>query len=178
MRGLNVETKARSDDLAALAARSAAAGATYEGRLEQTDTYFAVAGGRLKLREIRHVRPDGEVVPSAELISYERPDAPGVRVSDYDRTEVDDPAAVRLALEREHGVRAIVRKERELWLVGRTRIHLDRVDGLGDYVELETVVGDGPLEDARAEHERLLAELGIDESEGIGVSYVDLATGR
>jgi adenylate cyclase class IV len=116
-------------------------------------------------------------VLSAELITCERPDVVGSRVSDDDRTEVDDPAAVRLALERESGVRAIVRKERELWLVGRTRIHLDRVQGLGECVELETVVG-RTLEDARAEQERLLAGLGIDESEGIGVSYVDLASGR
>ncbi len=107
--------------------------------MHQVDTYFAVEQGRLKLREIVHTRPAGETTATAELIRYERPDEAGARVSAYERTELADPTETRAQLAAEHGIRGVVEKDRELWLVDATRIHLDRVVGLGDFVELETV---------------------------------------
>jgi adenylate cyclase class IV len=178
VRGLNVETKARSDDLDALAVRGAQAGAVFEARLDQVDTYFTVGRGRLKLREIVEHRPDGTVTSAAELIRYERPDESSARLSEYDRTWIADPAGCRAALEEEHAVRSVVRKQRDLWQLGSTRIHLDRVEGAGTFVELETVVGEGALEAAHAEHERVLQLLRIEAADTIGVSYVDLAEGE
>ena len=172
--GRNVETKARCGSLAELASKLPAAGARYDGRLEQTDTYFAVDGARLKLREYAHVFPDGRSERAAELIRYERPDTPGARDSDYVRTPVADANACRAELAGRHGVRGVVRKRRELWLAGSTRVHLDEVEGLGAYVELETVIGDAPEETYREEHDALLALLGIRTADTIGGSYVDL----
>jgi len=170
----NVETKARCADQADLARRAAAMGARYEGRLTQVDTYFLASTGRLKLRELVHRRPDGGSHAEAELIAYERPDKTGPRVSRYERTPVTDPAALKRRFEREHGIRGVVRKQRELWLAGATRIHLDAVEGLGCFVELETVAAGAPGERERAEHDRIARALAIDRSQTIEGSYVDL----
>jgi len=135
----NLESKVPCVNLQAVAERAAAAGAAYAGVLNQTDTYFAVSDRRLKLREISHGAPDGTSFAATELIDYERPDRVGARVSAYTREPVDDPAERAAALAAEYGLRGVVRKRRDLWLIDRTRIHLDRVIGLGEFVELETV---------------------------------------
>ncbi len=169
----NLESKVPCVNLQAVAERAAAAGAAYAGVLNQTDTYFAVSDRRLKLREIWHGAPDGTSF-AAELIDYERHDRVGARVSAYTREPVDDPAARAAALAAEYGLRGVVRKRRDLWLIDRTRIHLDRVIGLGEFVELETVA-DGAVGPADwAEHEAVAAALGLDLSESTPSSYIDL----
>jgi adenylate cyclase class IV len=173
----NLETKARHDDLIELSRRLEQAGARFAGRLEQTDTYFAVPAGRLKLREYVHERPDGGRTSGAELIEYERPDEPGARLSEYVRTPVDDPAARRRELAERHGIRGVVRKRRDLWLLRSTRIHLDSVGRLGEFVELETVFADGTEAAYRAEHEGVLALLGIGPADTFAGSYLDLQRG-
>ena len=175
LHGANIETKARCDELVELARRSEEAGARYAGRLDQTDTYFDVRGFRLKLREYAHRHPDGRTGSAAELIRYERPDLAGARVSEYERTSVADPRACREELGAEHGIRTVVAKHRELWIFGSTRIHLDSVEGLGDFVELETVVGDDSMAAYRAEHARVLAILGVHACDAIEGSYADLS---
>jgi len=174
VRGANVESKTRTTDLDAVARLASALGATYEGRLDQVDTYFRVPGGRLKLREISHRAPDGRVSLGSELIRYERPDETGARVSRYERTEVDDVDSCKTRLEAEHGVLGSVRKQRELWMLEATRIHLDRVQDLGDFVEVETVCA-GSLEPAdRSEHDRIAGALGLDPRMTVDGSYIDL----
>jgi adenylate cyclase len=170
----NVESKTRCGDLAQVAAGAAALGARYGGRLDQVDTYFRVADGRLKLREIVHVAPDGDRTASAELIAYVRPDAGGARVSRYTRTPVDDVPARHAALAAAHGVRGRVRKRRELWLLQATRIHLDRVDGLGAFVELETVAAGAAGSAEREEHDRIARALHLDSTATLAGSYIDL----
>ena len=83
--------------------------------------------------------------------------------------------ALQRALERSLGVRAVVRKRRELWLIGTTRIHLDRVEGLGDFVEIEVVLAEGQTH-AEAERlgARLMRDLGILPEHGVALAYVDL----
>jgi len=167
----------RHSDLEEIARRLERTGARFAGRLTQTDTYFAVPEGRLKLREYTHEHPDGHSTAGAELIRYERPDAAGARVSDYARSEVADPPARLRELAERHGLRGVVRKRRDLWLLRSTRIHLDTVDGLGRFVELETVFGNETDDASRAEHEAVLATLAIDPIDAIGGSYVDLRGG-
>lgn len=174
----NIETKARCDDLAELERRLAEAGARFEGRLDQTDTYFAVAGMRLKLRQYIHHLPDGRAASGAELIRYERADVTGARVSEYVRGPVEDAAACCTELAARHGIRGIVRKRRELWIAGSTRIHLDRVEGLGEFVELETVTQGEVRDSDRSEHEQVLSLLGLSPADTIAGSYVDLASAR
>ena len=127
----NVELKARDPDPEATLARALRAGATDHGVIRQRDTYFAVPQGRLKLRE---EEPGG-----ARLISYRRPDAADERVSDYRLVPVPDPDGLRAALAETCGVRVEVVKRRRLLLWERVRIHLDEVEGLGSFLELEAV---------------------------------------
>jgi predicted adenylyl cyclase CyaB len=161
-----VEIKARIAGVAALepvAARLANSGPTV---LEQDDTFFASPNGRLKLRV--------QFEAGAELIFYRRADETGPKESFYVRVPVPDPDAMRTLLGLAHGQTGRVRKRRILFLVGRTRIHLDTVAGLGEFLELEVVLRDGePLEDGVAEAQRIMAELGIGAQQLIQGAYVD-----
>ncbi len=101
----------------------------------QRDTYFRAAQGRLKLRE--------EEPGEAHLIAYSRPDAAAVRMSSYRVVPVPDPPALLAALEQAPGVDVVVAKRRRLLLWETVRIHLDEVDGLGSFLELEAVAEPG-----------------------------------
>ncbi|WP_022927998.1 class IV adenylate cyclase [Patulibacter americanus] len=148
--GRNVELKARCAGPRAVEALALAAGAEPTAVLHQHDTYFAVRRGRLKLRaERREPWPGwvGESAAGAELIHYERADEAAARASAYERLRVGDPGAVRAALGARLGIVSEVRKVRRLLLWRGVRIHLDDVEGLGTFLELEAVVGpagDGP----------------------------------
>jgi homotetrameric cytidine deaminase len=161
----NVEIKARDADPARTLARALALGAYDDGILVQRDTYFGRARGRLKLRE---QEPGG-----AHLIAYARPDADEARTSEYRLADVGDPAALREALDAALGTRVVVDKRRRLLLYENVRIHLDEVEGLGAFVELEAVADAGS--DLAREHElvaRLRDELEL--GEPVAPSYSDL----
>jgi adenylate cyclase len=163
----NVEIKARVADLTALETRARAIATSGRQDLQQDDTFFAAARGRLKLREFA----DG----TGQLIHYERPDATGPKTSDYVLAPVPEPATLRQALARAHGIIGRVRKQRRVYLVGRTRVHLDRVDGLGDFLELEVVLADGERhEDGMAEAQRILGLLGVQSHDLVEGAYLDL----
>ena len=174
MLGANVESKTRCPDLDEVARLVSALGARYEGRLEQVDTYFRAPCGRLKLREISYHAPGGQVSASAELIRYERPDESGARVSTYERTAIEDVESRKTKLAEAHGVRGCVRKHRDLWILDSTRIHLDDVEGLGSFVELETVSLGVPGVEERREHDQLWSALGLDARATVDGSYIDL----
>jgi predicted adenylyl cyclase CyaB len=162
----NVEIKARIAGVAALeplAARLANGGPTV---LEQDDTFFAAPNGRLKLRD--------QFEDGAELIFYRRADESGPKESFYVRVPVPDPGAMRTLLALAHGQTGRVRKRRVLFLVGRTRIHLDTVEGLGEFLELEVVLRDGEsAAEGVAEAHRIMAELGVGTQQLIRGAYVD-----
>jgi adenylate cyclase class IV len=73
-------------------------------------------------------------------------------------------------------VRRVVRKLREIGLFENVRIHLDRVEGLGDFVELEAVWdGDGAGEAEQARKVAFLRErLAIRDADLIAASYEGL----
>jgi homotetrameric cytidine deaminase len=161
----NVEIKARDADPGRTLERALALGAADEGVLTQRDTYFSGARGRLKLRE---QEPGG-----AQLIAYARPDSDAARTSAYRLADVGDPEALREALDAALGTRVVVDKRRHLLLFEGVRIHLDEVEGLGSFVELEGVAP--PESDLTREHERvahLRDALRIDDP--IPVSYSDM----
>jgi homotetrameric cytidine deaminase len=170
MERMNVELKARDADPAATAARCLALGAEDMGVLHQRDTYFAATRGRLKLRE---AGTDG-----SELIAYRRPDTTEPEESAYVLAPVERPAGVREALDRALGAVVVVTKERRLFLWENVRIHLDTVEGLGTFVELEAIVGPTPGPDALAAAQekvaRLRVELAIDDASLVSVGYSDL----
>jgi homotetrameric cytidine deaminase len=167
----NVELKARDPDPARTLERALAIGAEQLGEIRQRDTYFAGARGRLKLRE---QETDGPPLFD-ELIEYSRPDSTGARTSTYRRVPVADAAPLREALDAAYGVLVTVNKRRRVLLWEGVRIHLDDVDGLGTFLELEAVAD---LEsDLGAEHqkvERLRAELGVKDAHLVATSYADL----
>ncbi|MDE2368626.1 MAG: class IV adenylate cyclase [Burkholderiales bacterium] len=163
----NIEIKARIADVESLLPRAASAAGAGPEVIDQDDTFFDVAQGRLKLREFA----DG----SAELIHYDRPDTAAAKASDYVRVAVPDPAALREALARGCGLRGRVRKRRWLFIVGQTRIHVDRVEDLGDFMELEVVLRDAQTDaEGAAIAEALMAELGLADAERIAPAYLDL----
>ena len=163
----NVELKARDPHPDRTLERALALGAEDHGELRQRDTYFAAPHGRLKLRE---QEPGG-----AELIAYERPDAAEARESRYRITPVADPATTAEALDAALGTVVVVDKRRRLLLWEGVRIHLDRVGGLGDFVELEGVAAaDSDLAREGALVARLRAELGIADDALEPRGYADL----
>jgi predicted adenylyl cyclase CyaB len=109
------------------------------------------------------------------LIHYHRPDAEGPKLSDYVRAPTADPAALREALSRAQAVIGRVRKTRRLLMAGATRIHLDRVEGLGDFLELEVVLRDDQAEaEGHATAQALLQRLGIAPQQMARGAYLDL----
>jgi homotetrameric cytidine deaminase len=159
----NVELKARDRDPAATLSAALAHGASDEGVLHQRDVYFAAPEGRLKLR----VQDGG-----AQLISYARADAASARLSSYRLVDVPDPDALIAALDASLGIVVEVVKRRRLLLWQGVRIHLDDVDGLGSWVELEAVAPAGS--DLSAEHAEvaaLRAILHMDDDQVVAEGY-------
>lgn len=132
---------------------------------EQIDTYFRVPTGRLKLRE--------SSLSGGQLVPYLRPDEAGARASAYQVIPIADPEGTKALFGELLGVHRVVRKRREIWLHENVRIHLDAVEGLGDFMELEAVYDGTPA--ALAEQERkiafLMKELGVDPRDLIATSY-------
>jgi adenylate cyclase class 2 len=118
------------------------------GEISQRDTYFAVARGGLKLREEHPGRP--------HLIQFERSNEPQQRVSQYRIIEIGDGSVLRAALSAAIGVCGVVVKRRRVLLWRNVRIHLDEVEHLGTFIELEAVAP--PDSDLTHEHQ-LVAEL-------------------
>ena len=163
----NVEIKARLRDVESARATAARLSGGNGERIVQEDTFFKVPRGRLKLRDFG----DGR----GELIFYERADEAGPRESNYFIHRTAEPAGLRALLEMSLGVRGVVRKVRTLHMIGRTRIHLDEVEGLGNFLEIEVVLAPSEAAEAgRAEAERLLGEFGIDEGDLVDRAYIDL----
>jgi predicted adenylyl cyclase CyaB len=163
----NVEIKARVRDLAALRKRVVEVSASGPELLVQRDTFYTVLQGRLKLREFG----DG----TAELIYYERPDKAGPKTSKYTRAQISDAASTHEALGQVLETKAVVAKQREVFLAGTTRIHLDEVDGLGTFVELEAVLTEDETDsDGERMASVLMEQLGVRQEDLIEQAYVDL----
>ena len=163
----NIEVKARIDSVEAMLLRARNLAEDPPQVVEQDDTFFPCTHGRLKLRDFG----DG----CGELIHYERADAQDPTRSDYIRAPTSDPSALRDALSRALGVAGRVRKTRLFLLTGQTRIHLDRVDGLGDFLELEVVLREGQDEaEGAAIADALCVQLGIAPSQRLAGAYLDL----
>ncbi len=162
----NLEAKFRVDDAALARRRAEALGFSMRATLDQRDTFFGVAHGKLKLRE----EADG-----AALIRYGRVHHGALEVSDYEIVPVANPRPLRAMLAGALGVLAEVRKQRVLLLRRNVRLHLDRVDGLGSFGEIEAVIAGGEAPELyRIEVGDLLAALEIGTDNLIKKSYFEL----
>jgi predicted adenylyl cyclase CyaB len=167
----NIEIKAHVADLAALTARAAAIADEGPVEIRQDDTFFACERGRLKLRAFS--------TTEGELIFYRRADQEGPKESFYVRTPTAAPDSLREVLTLACGEVGRVRKRRMLFMVGRTRIHLDEVEGLGSFMELEVVLREGEsAADGVREAEHLMVRLQVKPSQLIDRAYVDLLAER
>jgi predicted adenylyl cyclase CyaB len=132
----------------------------------QEDIFFNTPKGRLKLRVL---------ADHAQLIYYTRPNQEGPKRSDYHITRSTDPQNLKRVLELAYGIRGIVKKTRYLYLVGQTRVHLDDVEGLGQFMELEVVMADGQSDaEGQAIAEGLMSALGVERGDLIDGAYMDL----
>ena len=135
----NIEIKARASDFDRQTRLAEGLGTGGGEHLVQEDTFFDVPRGRLELRTFEN--------GLGELIQYHRADTTDPTESRYVLAPTNEPEALKEALSNALGVRAVVRKQRVVHMVGRTRIHLDRVEDLGEFIELEVVLE--PEEPAR-----------------------------
>ncbi|XP_069485561.1 uncharacterized protein [Ambystoma mexicanum] len=163
----NVEIKASVKNLELLMSKAQSLSGSHGERITQRDTFFIVPRGRLKLRDFMNGH--------GQLIFYERPDLDGPKLSNYSISATADPTGLATVLSESLGVRGVVMKERQLFMVGQTRIHVDRVEGLGHFLELEVVLTDGqsPVE-GEAIAQSLMKELGIQPDALITGAYIDL----
>lgn len=168
----NLELKARCSDLAATRSRAEALATEWLGVDRQVDTYFRAPfrppGGRLKLRE--------SSLSGGQLIPYLRPDQKAARRSDYVVIPLPEPERTLALLSELLGVHRVVRKRREIALYENVRIHLDEVDGLGAFVELEAVWDGGAAGEAEqvAKVRFLREQLHIVDADLVPLSYEGL----
>ncbi|MFH0814578.1 MAG: class IV adenylate cyclase [Candidatus Falkowbacteria bacterium] len=138
------------------------------GVLRQIDTYYTCQKGRLKIREINN--------KEFEILFYQRSDKKRSKISDYEmfRLKPCQLNTMKRIFGRAYGVKVVVKKKRELWIYKNTRIHLDRVNKLGNFLELETVVKNISLEQAQKEHQGAIGLLNFGKYKRINGSYSDL----
>ncbi len=167
----NIEIKARIESVDAVAAKAAALADHGPIEIPQDDTFFACDRGRLKLRAFS--------ATEGQLIFYQRANQAGPKESFYIISPTASPDSLREALTLAYGQAGRVRKHRTLYLVGRTRVHLDKVENLGHFLELEVVLSDGEHHEPGVEEaHRLTAALGIPTTHLIEGAYVDLLSQR
>jgi len=163
----NIEIKARINDPDKLRRALDALCPDAPELLRQDDCFFHSPDGRLKLRQFA----DG----TAELLFYRRDDTEGPKTSSYWRSPVSDAQSLRELLSTALGSEGRVVKQRWLYRHGRTRIHLDQVQGLGDFMELEVVLqADDSRHDGEQEAQMLMRELQIRPQQQIAGAYLDL----
>ena len=161
----NVEIKAKITRVEEMRERVAELVSEPGQELRQEDIFFNVPRGRVKLRTVNG---------KSELIFYFRENSPKPRQSNYLVIPVEDGPAAREMLAAVHGEIGVVRKTRWLYLIGQTRIHLDRVEGLGDFLELEVVLReDQSTEEGTAIAAELMARLGVLQDQLLDRAYVD-----
>ncbi len=162
----NVEIKYELRDPPLCRTVLARLGARLAATLRQRDTYYRVPDGRLKKREV-----EGE---GTEWILYHRPNRAKPRLSNF--TIYSEQEALTRFGTRPLPVWVIVEKTREVWLMGEIRLHIDEVERLGRFLEIEALIT--PRQHAgvcRREVERIARELGpVLLGEAIAVSYSDM----
>jgi len=163
----NIEIKAHVRNFVEIQARAQKLSDMPLQVIAQVDTFFNTPNGRLKLRVTAK--------DQGQLIYYTRPDQEGPKRSDYHISYTSDAENLERVLALAYGIRGVVRKTRYLYRVGQTRIHLDDVEGLGQFMELEVVMKDGQTDaEGQAIAEALMASLGVERSDLLEGAYMDL----
>ena len=164
---LNVEIKAKCSDASSIRNYLLSNNAEYKGMDEQTDTYFNVSNGRLKLRE-------GNI--ENNLIYYERVNQAGPKNSHFQLVKVEDAGGLKTVLTKSMRIKCIVKKRREIYYIKNVKFHLDEVPGLGSFVEIEAgnILADLTQAQLKEQCDFYLKEFGIREEDLVEASYSDL----
>ena len=164
---LNVEIKAKHSDADFVRSWLLNNKAEFKGTDFQTDTYFNVRQGRLKLRE-------GNI--ENNLIYYERENNTGAKSSNFDLLKTENPVLMKSILEKSMGIKTVVKKKREIYFINNVKFHIDEVEGLGSFVEIEAgnMLEDLPREKLQEQCEFYMKELHIKPEDLIAVSYSDM----
>ena len=163
----NIEIKARIENVGLIVPKVSPLATSGPIEIAQDDTFFNCVNGRLKLRAFSN--------DAGELIFYRRANQAGPKESFFLRSPTSSPETLRESLSLAYGQVGRIRKYRTLFLVGRTRVHLDRVEDLGHFLELEVMLEDGESSEVgvREAHE-LMERLGIQPAQLIEGAYLDL----
>jgi adenylate cyclase class 2 len=164
---LNIEIKARIDNADEIRKYLKEHGAQFKGTDEQTDTYFNVTTGRLKLRE-------GNI--ENNLIFYQRIDQAGPKSSSFQLVKIEDAKALKESLAKSIGVKVIVKKRREIYYIENVKFHIDEVPELGAFAEIEAgnILADLPAEKLQQQCDFYMKELGIKTENLVKISYSDM----
>lgn len=163
----NIEIKAHATDFSSQIKIAESLCGSEPEVIHQEDVFFNVSSGKLKLRIFS---PD-----RAELIFYNRPNQHGPKMSRYEISPTNDPEGLKSILKNAYGIRSTVVKTRLLFMSGRTRIHFDNVESLGEFIELEVVLSKSEDPDGgENEAQELMDLLGVKEEHLVEVAYVDL----
>ncbi|KYM97948.1 PREDICTED: uncharacterized protein LOC108777862 [Cyphomyrmex costatus] len=169
----NVEIKAVIRDIEHTISKATELSDTAQIEIKQHDTFFKTKEGRLKLRKFK----DG----TAELILYKRPDVSGPKLSTYDKVLLNSDIVESIGhiLTQSNGVLGVVKKTRLLFIVGQTRVHIDKVDGLGNFIELEVVLKeDQDIITGQKIADDLMQALFIKKDDLIAEAYIDLLNSK
>lgn len=162
----NLEAKFKLHNLERARNQAEGIGYRYKATLVQRDTFFRVKEGKLKLREEE---------AGAWMIFYGRQDSAHLKLSSYEIVPVLEPEKTRAMMTRALGTIATVNKTRILMLRDNVRLHLDRVEGLGEFGEIEAVLGEhGNPEASRPAVDELLRALEVDRDRLIATSYFEM----
>lgn len=163
----NVEIKARCSEPGNIRDVLRAEGADFKGKDHQTDTYFKVEFGRLKLRE-------GSI--ENNLIYYQRPDTAEPKRSDIRLVAVEHPAKMKALLTSALDIQTAVEKQREIYFINNVKFHIDIVEKLGDFVEIEAIDKDGSISETKlrkqCEYYMQLFDISVDDL--VAESYSNL----
>lgn len=167
MSHLNIEIKAKCSDPSFIRQYLIGHHAECRGTDLQTDTYFIVGNGRLKLRE-------GNI--ENNLIFYEREDRPGTKESNFNLVNVTDAKALKEVLTKSMGIKIAVEKKREIYFIKNVKFHIDEVTGLGNFVEIEAsdLYVDVSKEELQKQCDFYLKEFKIERENLVDVSYSDM----
>ncbi|MGB0525137.1 MAG: class IV adenylate cyclase [Flammeovirgaceae bacterium] len=164
---LNVEIKAYLHEAESVRHKLKEKNALFKGVDHQIDTYFESKQGRLKLRE-------GNI--ESALIYYERQNQAGPKTSDILLYKSVDTAALKPILHKVLEPLVVVDKKREIYFVNNVKFHIDEVDGLGQFVEIEAIDATGEIgkEKLLAQCQYYMELFHIQEQDLLEVSYSDL----
>ncbi len=167
MQHLNIEIKAKTANQNQIREKLTSLGAKFKGIDFQTDTYFNVNYGRLKLRE-------GNI--ENHLIYYERNDSLGLKQSDVILFKSEPNSSLKEILAKSLGIKVEVKKQREIYFIDNVKFHIDKVDSLGAFVEIEAIDMSGQISKEKLYEQcnYYLNLFGISEKDFISVSYSDL----